>query len=48
MKWFPKCPDGHRWWKCRHEELAHPVIGKCLMSVGAFEFVVGVLMIVKG
>jgi hypothetical protein len=31
-----KCPDGHRWWECKHTELAHPLLGTVMMMVGGF------------
>jgi len=34
FKWFPPCPDGHRWYRCAHEELALRPIGFGLMAVG--------------
>jgi len=41
-----KCPDGHRWYRCAHEELAHPTLGALLMCVGIFQAFVGVYYIV--
>lgn len=45
---FPKCPDNHKWYKCKHEELAHPIIGSILMSVGVFHIFVGGYYLVIG
>lgn len=43
---MPKCPDGHRWWACAHEELAHPVIGFAMMTVGLLGVLLGVTQII--
>ena len=40
-----RCPDGHSWWRCAHPELAYPTLGKVLMTVGAIQAAIGLLMI---
>ena len=41
FEWFPKCPDGHRWYACAHEELALPEIGIGMILVGSISIIVG-------
>jgi len=41
-----RCPDGHKWWACAHEEIAHPVLGSILMCVGLFHLFLGVYFLV--
>lgn len=43
-----KCPQGHRWYKCRHEELRHPVLGQALMAVGTVHIFIGLWGIIHG
>ncbi len=40
-----QCPDGHRWWECKHPELARPLLGKIMMTVGAIIAGIGILEI---
>lgn len=43
FEWFPKCPDGHRWWSCAHEELASKPIGFGIMVAGAWLIALGIV-----
>jgi hypothetical protein len=42
-----KCPDGHRWWECRHPELAMPGIGLALMAVGLLHIIIAFALVVR-
>ena len=48
MTFFPRCPDGHRWYACRHEELRQPLIGKLLVIVGAATIGMGIIELTRG
>lgn len=39
------CPE-HRWWECRHPELARPLIGKIMIAVGIGNIALAIYMLV--
>ena len=43
-----RCPDGHRWYACRHQELAHPTLGAALMGVGTVQAFAGLWVLLHG
>ena len=41
--WFPPCPDGHRWYACKHDEPNLRPIGFGIMAVGAANVAAGIV-----